>query len=34
VAAAGETVDLSGLNRGVYVLNVRGERPVRFGLSK
>ena len=34
IAAAGESVDLSGLNSGVYVLNVRGERPVRFGLSK
>ena len=33
-AYAGETVDLSGLNAGVYVLNVRGERPVRFGLAK
>lgn len=34
LAVAGETVDLSGLNTGVYVLNVRGERPVRFGLAK
>ena len=31
---AGEMVDLSGLNAGVYILNVRGERPVRFGLAK
>lgn len=34
LAVAGETVDLSVLNTGVYVLNVRGERPVRFGLAK
>ena len=34
IAVAGEMVDLSGLNAGVYVLNVRGERPVRFGLSR
>lgn len=33
-AYAGETVDLSGLNAGVYMLSVRGERPVRFGLAK
>ena len=31
---AAEMVDLSGLNAGVYILNVRGERPVRFGLAK
>lgn len=32
--SAGETVDLSALDRGVYVLRVAGERPLRFGLSK
>lgn len=32
--SAGEVVDLSSLGKGVYVLNVRGERPVRFGLVK
>ena len=32
--SAGETVDLSDLDRGVYVLRVKGERPVRFGLSR
>jgi hypothetical protein len=32
--SAGESVDLTTLNRGVYVLRVKGERPVRFGLSK
>jgi len=30
--SAGETVELSDLNRGVYVLRVRGEHPVRFGI--
>ncbi|MBR4680870.1 MAG: carboxylesterase family protein [Fibrobacter sp.] len=32
--SAGEMVDLSDLDRGVYVLRVKGERPVRFGLSR
>lgn len=32
--SAGETVELSDLDRGVYVLRVKGERPVRFGLSR
>ena len=32
--SAGESVDLMSLDRGVYVLRVKGERPVRFGLSK
>jgi dienelactone hydrolase len=34
VVSAGETVELSDLDRGVYVLRVKGERPVRFGLSR
>ena len=34
IAYAGERVDLTELNRGVYVLRVKGERPVRFGLAK
>lgn len=34
VVSAGETVDLADLDRGVYVLRVKGERPVRFGLSR
>ena len=32
--SVGETVDLSNLDRGVYVLRVKGERPIRFGLTK
>ena len=32
--SAGETVELTDLERGVYVLRVKGERPIRFGLSK
>ncbi|SHK32938.1 alpha/beta hydrolase [Fibrobacter sp. UWH4] len=31
---AGESVDLMDLERGVYVLRVKGERPLRFGLTK
>lgn len=34
VVSAGETVELSDLDRGVYVLRVKGERPVRFGISR
>ena len=34
IANAGERVDLTELNRGVYVLRVKGERPIRFGLAK
>lgn len=30
--SAGQTVDLSALKNGVYVLRVQGERPIRFGL--
>ena len=30
--SAGMPVDLSALNQGVYVLRVRGERPIRFGI--
>ena len=33
-ASAGESVDLSMLDRGVYVLRVSGERPLRFGLYR
>ena len=33
-ASAGEVVDLNRLDRGVYVLRVKGERPLRFGLVK
>ena len=32
--SAGEFVDLNRLDRGVYVLRVKGERPLRFGLVK
>ena len=32
--SAGELVDLNRLDRGVYVLRVKGERPLRFGLVK
>ena len=32
--SAGEMVDLNRLDRGVYVLRVKGERPLRFGLVK
>ena len=32
--SAGETVDLMDLDHGVYVLRVKGERPIRFGLSR
>lgn len=32
--SAGEVVDLNRLDRGVYVLRVKGERPLRFGLVK
>ena len=32
--SAGESVDLSTLKNGVYVLRVQGERAVRFGLSQ
>lgn len=34
VVSAGETVELADLERGVYVLRVKGERPIRFGLSR
>lgn len=34
VVSAGETVDFDDLNRGVYVLRVKGERAIRFGLSR
>lgn len=34
VVSAGESVDLMDLERGVYVLRVKGERAIRFGLSK
>ena len=34
VVSAGETVELLDLDRGVYVLRVKGERPIRFGLSR
>ena len=34
VVSAGETVELIDLERGVYVLRVKGERPIRFGLSR
>ena len=34
VVSAGETVELADLERGVYVLRVKGERPVRFGISR
>jgi hypothetical protein len=30
----GEVVGLEALERGVYVLRVKGERPLRFGLAK
>lgn len=32
--SAGESVDLSSLKNGVYVLRVQGEPSIRFGLSK
>ena len=32
--SAGETVDLNMLDRGVYVLRVKGERPLRVGVSR
>ena len=32
--SAGESVDLSALKNGVYVLRVQGERAIRFGLSR
>ena len=32
--SVGESVDLSSLSSGVYVLQVQGERAIRFGLSK
>ncbi len=32
--SAGESVDLSALKNGVYVLRVQGERAIRFGLSQ
>lgn len=32
--SVGESVDLSVLNSGVYVLRVKGERAVRFGIEK
>lgn len=34
VVSAGETVDFRDLERGVYVLRVKGERAIRFGLSR
>ena len=34
MVSAGESVDLMDLERGVYVLRVKGERPLRFGLTK
>ena len=34
VVSAGETVDLADLERGVYVLRVKGERAIRFGISR
>lgn len=34
MVSAGETVELVDLERGVYVLRVKGERPVRFGISR
>jgi hypothetical protein len=34
MVSAGESVDLMDLERGVYVLRVKGERPLRFGLAK
>ena len=30
----GEVVGFETLERGVYVLRVKGERPLRFGLAK
>ena len=32
--SAGESVDLSALKNGVYVLRVQGEHAIRFGLSR
>ena len=32
--SAGESVDLTALNNGVYVLRVKGERALRFGISR
>ncbi|MBR6455118.1 MAG: T9SS type A sorting domain-containing protein, partial [Fibrobacter sp.] len=32
--SAGESVDLSSLKNGVYVLRVQGEHAIRFGLSQ
>jgi len=34
VVSAGETVEFRNLERGVYVLRVKGERPISFGLSR
>ena len=34
VVSAGETVELADLERGVYVLRVKGERAIRFGISR
>lgn len=34
VVSTGETVEFADLERGVYVLRVKGERPIRFGLSR
>ena len=34
VVSVGETVELVDLERGVYVLRVKGERAVRFGISR
>ena len=34
VVSAGETVDFADLERGVYVLRVKGERAIRFGISR
>ncbi|MCR5377614.1 MAG: carboxylesterase family protein [Fibrobacter sp.] len=34
LASKGEVVDLSNLGKGVFVLQVRGERAVRFGIAR
>ena len=34
LVSAGETVELADLERGVYVLCVKGERAIRFGISR
>ncbi len=34
LVSAGETVELADLERGVYVLRVKGERAIRFGISR